>query len=384
VAIVLILDVVVTYQGLTSRLPGANDFYVPWRAAQVWLQEGLDPYGLEATRQVQMGLFGRPQPPGEHQYAFAYPLYALLPILPLTWLSYAWAEAIWLTALQVAAIALALLALRLYHRRPSPLVLGGWVLWCLAFYPTTRALFLGQWALPVAAFVAASLWAMHKEHAAWAGFFLALSTIKPQMVFLTLPWLLWWALWTRRWRVWLGFGATLAGLLGLSLLLMPDWPLRFLWSLNEYGGYTAIGSPLSIIADLLWPTAAPALEMIGILLLGGYVFLCAWRQRQATGLALDWLTGLTLAVTSFVAPRTATTNQVVLILPLALVLHSLPARRRSILTGTILALLLIVPWLVFLTTIQAREEHPIAYLPLPLIFTLWFIVARRRIEGNET
>jgi hypothetical protein len=204
------------------------------------------------------------------------------------------------------------------------------------------------------------------------------------MVFLTLPWLLWWALWTRRWRVWLGFGGTLAGLLGLSLLLMPNWPLRFLWSLNEYGSYTAIGSPLRIIADLLWPTAAPTLELIGILLLGSYGLFCAWRWRQARGLALDWLTGLTLAMTSFVAPRTATTNQVVLILPLALALRSLPARRRSMLTGTILAFLLIVPWLVFLTTIQAREEHPIAYVPLPLIFTLWFIVTHRRIEGNET
>jgi hypothetical protein len=383
VILMLALDLVITYQGLTSRLPGANDFYVPWRAAQLWLQEGLDPYGRETTLQIQLGLFGRPQPPGEHQYAFAYPLYALFPILPLTWLSYAWAEAMWLTGLQVTAVATALLALRIYHWRPMPLFLAGWVLWFLAFYPTTRALFLGQWALPVAALLAACLWALRKDRDGWAGVLLALTTVKPQMIVLILPWLLWWVTWKRRWRVWFGFGGTWAILMSISLLLMPDWPLRFLWGLGEYGHYTAIGSPLRIIGDLIWPTRARLIETVGMLLLGGYVILNAWRLRQAKGQAVDWLTGLTFAVTSLVAPRTATTNQVALVLPLAFALQSLPTRRRSLWMVAILVLLLIVPWFVFLATVKGREEQPIAYVPLPLIFTAWFIVAHRRLERKR-
>jgi len=379
---VLFLDLLVTYWGLTSRLPGANDFYVPWRAAQVWLQEGLDPYGPETTLRIQMGLFGRPQPPGEHQYAFAYPLYALLPIVPLTVLPYAWAEAVWLVALQVAAVVTAVLALRIYGWRTSPLFLVGWFLWFLAFYPTTRALFLGQWSLPVAAFLAAGLWALRRNRDGWAGMFLALTTIKPQMILLTLPWLLWWVAWRGRWRVWLGFALTLAALMVATLLLMPDWPLRFLWGLGEYEAYTAIGSPLRILGNLTWETGASLVEMAGILLLGGYVLFYAWRHRHSAGRAADWVTGLTLVVTSLVAPRTATTNQVVLVLPLAFALRYMPVRHRSLGIALILLTLLVVPWIVFLATVKGRVEQPIAYVPLPLLFTLWLMIARRRLEGS--
>jgi hypothetical protein len=374
----------VTYLGLTSRLPGANDFYVPWRAAQVWLQEGLDPYSPETTLRIQMGLFGRPQPPGEHQYAFAYPLYALLPIAPLTVLPYAWAEAVWLVALQAAAVVIAVLALRIYGWRASPLLLACWVLWFLAFYPTTRALFLGQWALPVAAFLAAGLWALRKNRDGWAGMFLALTTIKPQMILLTLPWLLWWAMWRSRWRIWLGFALTLATLMAVTLLLIPNWPLRFLRSLGEYEAYTAIGSPLRILANSAWEAGAPLIETAGIALLGGYVLFYAWRYRRSTGRAADWVTGLTLVVTSLVAPRTATTNQVVLVLPLAFALRHMPDRRRSLWIPLILLSLLLVPWLVFLATVEGRAEQPTTYVPLPLLFTLWLIIARRRLEGSTS
>jgi hypothetical protein len=371
----------VTYWGLASRLPGANDFHVSWRATQAWLQEGLDPYGPATTRLIQIDHFGRPQPPGEPQYAFAYPFYTVLPIIPLTWLPYAWAEAIWLTGLQVAAVTLAVLALRNYGWWPAPLLVAGWILWFIALYPTTRALFLGQWSLPVAAFLAASLWALKKKQDGWAGFFLALTTGKPQVVFLTLPWLLWWTAWQRRWRVWLSFGGTLATLLATSLLLMPDWPIRFVQSLREYVDYTPVASPLQILANLTWPDMAPTIEATGILVLLGYVAFYAWKHRESTGRALDWLTGLTLIVTCLIAVRTSTTNQIVLVLPLAFALRHLPVRHRYAWIVLILSTLLVVPWLVFLMTVEGRAEQPITYLPLPFLFTAWFILGRRQMEA---
>jgi hypothetical protein len=122
--------------------------------------------------------------------------------------------------------------------------------------------------------------------------------------------------------------------------------------------------------------------MAGILLLGGYILFFAWRHRHSAGRAADWVTSLTVVVTSLVAPRTATTNQVVLVLPLAFALRYMPVRHRSLLIALILLTLLVLPWLVFLATVQGRIEQPIAYLPLPLLFTLWLMIARRRLEGS--
>ena len=179
-------------------------------------------------------------------------------------------------------------------------------------------------------------------------------------------------------------GPRLVTLMAATLLLMPDWPLRFLWSLGEYEAYTAIGSPLRILANSMWEGGAPLVEVAGITLLGGYVTFYAWRHRRSAGRAADWVTGLTLVVTSLVAPRTATTNQVVLVLPLAFALRHMPVGRRSWWIPLILLSLLLVPWLVFLATVKGRVEQPIAYVPLPLLFTLWLIIARRRLEGSSS
>jgi hypothetical protein len=387
VAIVLVLDLAVTYWGLTARLPGANDFYVVWRATQAWLQEGMDPYGAETMHRIQLDLFGQSQLPEGHHYGFdgfAYPLYTVLPIMPLTWLPYAWAEAIWLTGLQVAVITLGFLALHLYDWRPAPALVALWVLWTIIFYPVTRAFFLGQLSLPVAACLALSLWAISKRRDGWAGIFLALTTIKPQMVLLTLPWLLWWTAWQRRWRLWWGLGGALGVLFLVSLSLMPDWPLRFIGGLRAYESYTSIGSPLRIVGGWLGQCAAPVVEVVGGLMLAGYVAFWVWRHRHAGGQAADWLTGLTLVITSVIASRTATTNQVVLLLPLAFALHRLPTRWRAAWATCILALLLVLPWVIFLATVQARQEQPITYVPLPFLFAAWYIAARRSMAGSES
>ena len=188
VGMLLVANVVATYRFFTSHYPGANDFASRWAGARAFWIDGVSPYSDEATRQIQMLIYGRPIPPEEEQEfdpgPFAYPFYTVFFLFPIVWMPYPWAEAIWLVALEVCLFAGLLLSLRLYDWRPPRWLLISTAVWAFVFYPHARALLLGQFAIFVFAMVALALWALKKGRDILAGFCLALSTFKPQMLFL--------------------------------------------------------------------------------------------------------------------------------------------------------------------------------------------------------
>jgi hypothetical protein len=106
---------------------------------------------------------------------------------------------------------------------------------------------------------------------------------------------------------------------------------------------------------------------------------------EATSSAFHWLIGLTLIVTNLVVLRTATTNFVVLYIPLFLALHAAVDRLPG--SRPLLALFYFVSavglWVLFLLTVQGRFEHPIMYLPLPLGLFIAFIWAKAHLEKTS-
>jgi hypothetical protein len=85
-----------------------------------------------------------------------------------------------------------------------------------------------------------------------------------------------------------------------------------------------------------------------------------------------------------VALRTATTNYVVLLLPLALFFHALQRARRGVLLVLLAELgLLVGLWALFLTTVVDKFEHPIVYLPVPFGLLAVFALAPRWLVGER-
>src|SRR5262249_19561710 len=149
---------VAAYNGLTHDVPGANDFYVPWRATQEFFLKGRNPYAADVTRDIQIALFGQPRLPTEHQFAFAYPLPVSLLLSPLVFLPYDAAQAVWLSlCLIVLVISLFVLA-----GRQRPLALAAFVLFGLFFYPSARSLILGQYAIIAFGATVVALWAIER------------------------------------------------------------------------------------------------------------------------------------------------------------------------------------------------------------------------------
>jgi len=364
------LNVYAVHSVFTSRYPGANDFFSRWKGAQVFWNEGLDPYSDEATLAIQEGIYGRPALPGEDPGPFAYPFYTVFLLAPLAPLSYAWAEAIWLVILQFSLIGGVLLCLVLVDwQLPRWLVvLTG--LWAVAFYHSARTLFLGQFAGLVFLWAAGVLLALKARRDVVAGILLALTTIKPQMSVLLIPALLIWGVGQRRWRFLGSFAGAMAVLLGASFLLLPGWLGEFVAQVLRYPSYTDIGSPVWILTHHYLPFLDTPGEVVISAVLLVYLLVQCWQLPRvgASSPHFLWLVGLTLLITNLVVLRTATTNYVILYIPLFLVLKVAADRlRRAHLWLALFYISSIVGlWALFLATVQGDYESPIMYLPLPL------------------
>jgi len=384
IGVLFLLSVYATHLVFTSKYLGANDFFSRWKGAQVYWQDGLDPYSEQATLAIQQGIYGRPAQPDEDPGPFAYPFYTVFLLAPLVWLPYDWAEAVWLVILEFALVGGVMICLSLAKWRLPPILLLLTGLWAVVFYHSARTVALGQFAGLIFLWAAGALWALHRKYDLAAGVLLACMTIKPQMSFLLIPALLLWAVGQRRWRFLGAFAGAMALLAGLSFILLPSWLGQFIDQIAAYPSYTAIGSPVWIIAHYYLPRLGTPLEIgISVVLLLWLLF--EWRRLPAVTEdgTFQWLIGLTLIVTNLVALRTATTNYVILYIPLFYGL-SVAARCQTRSTTVWLALFYLLTvvgmWALFLATVENRFEHPIVYLPLPIGLLTAFIWGRKALQ----
>jgi hypothetical protein len=377
---VVLLDAYATYVVFTSKFPGANDFYSRWAGGRAFLIDGLSPYSDEVTRRIQLGMYGHLAEEGADQVAFAYPMYTIYLFFPLSLIpSYPQAQALWQAILEFALLLAVFFTFRIYRWQPKPWLLTVTCFWSILFYPGARSIILGQFAIVVFVFITLALWAIEESRDILAGVCLALSTIKPQMVFLLIPLLLLWAICHRRWRLVGSFIISLALLVFSSLLPVPTWPADFVTWIVKYPGYTAIGSPIWTLTHYFFPQLGTPVEIVISLLVLGHL-LYTWRGVvNGSWLEFDWVVAMTLIVTNLVALRTATTNYVVLLMPVFIVFKALDKRfqrRGAMLIALIELLLLVGFWILFAATVVGDYEHPIMYLPLPIGLWLTFVVAQ--------
>jgi len=379
--LVAVGNVVVTHAVFTSRFPGANDLYPYWRGAQLFWRDGIDPYSDDATLAIQKGIHGRPAHTDEDQNVFVYPFYVVFFLLPLIWLPYAWVQAIWMVFLEFSILAGVSIIIDLLEWRLPKWLMGLTALWALLFYHSARTILLGQFAGVVFLAAVSALWCLNNGHEVAAGIVLAVTTLKPQMSVFLIPALLLWGLSRRRWGLLLGFFISLGILTGISFLMLPGWAVAFLRQVTLYPSYTAIGSPVWIITRYYFPFLGPVGEMGFSILLLLYMFV-QWRRLWGVAIGSKcfyWVLGVTLIVTNVVVIRTATTNYVIMYVPLFLALKAavdrLPYGRWFLALFYVASI--VAMWWLFVTTVAGRFENPILYLPLSFGLLLVFLTWRR-------
>ncbi len=378
-AALLVGNVIVTHDILTEPHPALNDFMSRWEGARSYWRDGLNPYSAETSLNIQKRIYGRPASGDEDPGYFAYPFYTALLLWPLAHMSYAWASAIWMVLLEVGLIAAVILLIRLYGWRPSPLLLALVLVWSLTNYFAARGLMLGQPALAVYVLQVVVLWALATQHDTLAGAALAVSTLKPQMVFLFVPLLLLWAWRVRRWRFVGAFVFVWGALMVLSFALIPSWLLDWIDQVRTYPSYTDIGSPVWVVTRYYLGLGTVG-EWIGNILLWmllGWVWYMVLVQRRMERFA--WAVMVTLTITHLSALRTATPHFVIFTIPLMFYFAVAARRRRagSAWVVLFLVILLVEPWAQFLLTVEGRFEHPSMYIPLPVTMLIVLWITRR-------
>ncbi len=361
--------------------PGGNDFMAHYSVWQAFFERGLNPYSDEAALYTQLRIYGRPASSTEDQNRLTYPFYSIVLNGPFSLIAdYPLARAIYMVFLEVALILGLWLTMRVVAWRPPFWLLAVLLLWVLLDYPQARGIILGQFAIFGFLSLVTTMYLLQRGHDGWAGAVLVLSTMKPTLVFLVVPFLLLWTLLRRRWRFALGFGSTLAGSMLLSWLLLPTWLTDWLYRVSRYSEYTVGQSPVWLFTHLGWPTLGQTGEVVLTVLLLGLMLLAWWQSFKTMAEdCLLWTLGVTLVVSDLIISRSATTNYVLLLLPTLWLFAQVTRWRWGHAAIVVYMLFMLVgEWWLHAITVVGNQEQPIMFLPLPLVLGCALVVARLR------
>ena len=304
----------------TVQNPGGNDFLVHWVGTRNLLIDGDSPYSEETATRIQTLAYGRPARQGEHELRVAYPLYSGILFTPFALIgNYALARALWMTMLETAIIGIAFLCLRMVNWKIHGWMLLVYLVFALLWYHAVRPVINGNAVVFVALFIAGALEAIRHGRDEFAGVLLAFSTIKPQVVVLIIPFILFWAITAKRWKILIWLLIALVVLSLSAMIFVVDWPLQNLVEVLRYPGYNPPGAPGAAFTTW-WPMFGSRLGW-GLTVVLGIVLGIEWylvRGRDYQWFL--WTACLTLMISQWIGIQTDPGNFIVLFIPLVLIL----------------------------------------------------------------
>jgi hypothetical protein len=345
------------------RRPRGNlsDLYPRWLGTRDLLLDGRNPYSDQVTREIQRGYYGRELDPAraddpKDQQGFAYPVYVVFLLAPTVKVSFAEVQVgfrWFLIGLAVASVWLWLRVVRWEVSYPYGCILA---VLALGWLPMVQGIKLQQLSLLVAGLLAACGACLSGGWLVAAGGLLATATIKPQLTWPLVIWLMVWAAsdWRARKGLVMGFTMAMIGLLVGAQLVLPGWLRMFVEAIGQYHRYT---QNQSVLLWMFGPIAGRIFEVLCLLV--GAALVWRFRREPATSAEFGRSTALVLALTVAIVPMFAPYNQVLLVPAILVLLKTatsphprLPAFR---LAGTVTLLFLIWPWI---ATIVLTATYP--------------------------
>ena len=348
-----------------ALLRDSADFRIYYAAAEVWLRGG-DPYRLDLLRQLDPTI----------SVGYAYPLWALFLFAPLTLLPLTQAAGVWLVLNIEILLAVILLLRRELHVRER------WMLWLiiagLLGLPGLFVLIQGQVSFILIFCLVASYWCLQVRQPAWAGFLLAFSLLKPQLVWLPIAVLFLSALRQRQHKqlaAW--FSLALGMLLASSWIVDPSWLPAWLGALQrdaatgDPGEQHVTDNMGTVFALAHHVSFLPLAVLLIVAVWLGAAALLIWRFRQL-GDEIE-LFALGCALVGILSPWMWIYDGVIWLIPLTALAQRSSSKRRA---GLALALYGILPYAVrllyffFLSHMEGTSFNKVEDILVPVGLTL--------------
>jgi hypothetical protein len=374
----------------TAKNPGGNDFLVHWVGTQSFVKEGISPYSDNVALRIQNLVYGRPAQAGEHELRVAYPFYSVFIFLPFSLIDdFTVARALWMTALEFLIIFSTIMMIRMVNWKPKFLITFLIIVFSLFWYHGLRSIINGNAVVLILFLIILSIYAIIHKQDELAGICLAFITIKPQVVFAFIIFLVFWSLSNRRYKVIFWFFGSLIALIVLSLFIMPTWPMEFIREVFRYPGYNPPGTPATALAEIL-----PGIgRQLGIILsvVSALILLVEWFfGRYSRENKFIWISSLTLAMGQWLNVQTDPGNFLIMFPAIILILRIIEDRWRNSGQWIILLFLSVIffiPWIIFIRTIDFGYQplqNPIMFFPVPLMLIIGLFWVRWWVKNPVT
>ncbi len=360
----------VNYQ-IAAQNIGGRDFLIQWTGIRSLATEGVSPYSEIVNRRIAAGLEKGPSNSSLDSYSS--PLFAGLLVLPFAMIKdFTLAYTLWLFASEIGLVFLVWRSIRLAGWKPGWKGLLFFWLFSFASVYSFAALAFGSLAVMTALLLVLCLQALWNQRDELAGMLMALAFIQPEAVLLVGIYAILWTASRRRWAfiAWFIGGFVLLSLLGV--LIIPTWPIQYFQVIWHWAHLEMVQTPGAIFL-IWWPGLGKQMGwgmtiLLSLLLAGEWLVSLSKDSEWFL-----WTACLTLVVSQWIGIPTSISNEVLLILPLALIFANWQARigRQSIwLIGGSILILLLGLWLAvwrFLSTGTNGAAFYFFFFPLPLI-----------------
>ncbi|MBW6472747.1 MAG: DUF2029 domain-containing protein [Anaerolineaceae bacterium] len=374
----------------TAKNPGGNDFLVHWVGTQSFVKEGISPYSDDVALRIQNLVYGRPAQAGEHELRVAYPFYSVFLFLPFSLIEdFTVARALWMTVLELLIIISTIMMIRMVNWKPNFLITFLIIVFSLFWYHGLRSIINGNAVVFILFLIILSIYAIIHKQDELAGICLALITIKPQVVFAFIIFLVFWSLANRRYKVIFWFLGSLIALIILGLFILPSWPMEFLGEVFRYPGYNPPGTPATALAEIL-----PGIgRQLGIILsvLSILILLIEWvNGRYSREEKFIWVTSITLVMGQWLNIQTDPGNFLIMFPAIILIFRIIEDRWKNSGQWIILlflGILFFIPWIIFARTIDFGYQplqNPIMFFPVPLILIIGLFWVRWWVKNPVT
>lgn len=375
----LVLVALALFVLLTAVIPSAapasyGDFQAYWSASYL-LAHSQNFADLDLLLQVEQTQTG-----WTHRFVMSTwnPPWLLVLLIPYTWLPFRQAAWLWLFTNIGLVFTASLLCWRVFHG-PDHGTKRDWIPLLLAFLfvPTLLAIFVGQVDTLVYFGLAGFLYFYLKNKLFTAGTMLALTMVKPHLVYVTLPIVLLIAAREGRWRVWWGLGSLIVLLTGIAFGLRSAFVLDYGRSMANSSILNWQTPTLGGILTLLWGWNWG--KWVGVVILPLIIGLWHWQPNRGT--LLTWVNG-TLLISLFTAPFGWGYDAIVLLLPaLQMAAWAVMGRLGQRKAGLLFLFLLIMDLVLLRLRLQGINE--VYYFGLPVVIAGLYIWAQISLNAPE-